>query len=102
MKKTTSSASRATVMSNMAVETETEFKNHWLQDIQAIYSHAMNHEMYAIALRAKALMAQAHGWLGKSVNGAKSTLIKPVCQWTPDDVNSILEQLAKYDTPEEG
>lgn len=101
MKKQRPSAPPATVMSHTAVATEPEVKNHWLQDIQAIYTHAMNHEMYAIALRAKALMAQAHGWLGKSVNGAKSTLIKPVSQWTPDDVNSILEQLAQYDTPEE-
>jgi hypothetical protein len=70
----------------------------WLKDIDAIYGQAMNNENYAIALRAKALIAQVNGWLGRSSSGAKAGQIKPVSHWTPEDVMSVLDQLSHYES----
>lgn len=72
-------------------------RDQWFKDIQIIYQQAMHQEHYAIALRAKTLMAQAHGWLKITAKQGLNEGIKPLHEWTPADIDFILKELAHYD-----
>ena len=71
----------------------------WLQDLEKIFEKAMEEEKLNIALKAKELLARSKGWIGGGAASAPS-VIKPINQWTLQEVNALIVQLDAYGDPD--
>ena len=68
-------------------------------DLEKIFEKAMEEEKLNIALKAKELLARSKGWIGGGAASAPS-VIKPINQWTLQEVNALIVQLDAYGDPD--